>query len=137
MKRIYALIGLLILAALPLGCAHSHHDSTTPKATLSGTVTFPGTIPDDASLAVFLVENTLLTGTVDVLANDILNFRKGSPVPFTITFNPAEVETENRYSLVARVTDPVGQVLLKSNGYMVLTRGSPTNNVNITMTPVR
>lgn len=137
MKRIYSLLGLLIIAALPLGCAHSHHESKIPNATLSGTVTFPGTLPDDASLAVFLVENTQLTGTVDVLANDILNFRKGSPVSFTISFNPAEVESDNRYSLVARATDPVGRVILKSNGYMVLTRGAPTNNVSITMTPVQ
>lgn len=137
MKRIASLLLFLALAALPLGCAHSHHESATHKATLSGTVTFPGSIPDDASLAVFLVENTQLTGTVDVLANDILNFRKGSPVSFTISFDPAEVESDNRYSLVARATDPLGRVLLKSNGYMVLTRGAPTNNVSITMTPVR
>ncbi len=135
MKRIASLLLFLALAALPLGCAHSHHES--PNATLSGTVTFPGTLPDNASLAVFLVENTQISGTVDVLANDILNFRKGSPVAFTISFDPAEVESENRYSLVARATDRVGRIILKSNGYMVLTRGAPTNNVNITMSPVR
>ncbi len=127
---------LALAAALPMGCAHHSH-SKTPQATISGKVVFPGTLPGDSSLTVYLVENTEITGAVEVLANATLDFRSGSPVAYKIQYNPAEIESTNRYTLGARATTSAGEVILKSNGYLVLTKGGPSDNVTVTMAPVR
>lgn len=129
--------GLVAAVALAAGCASHKHHSTPGQATISGTVVFPGSLPADASLAVYLVENTDVTGAIEVLANATLDFRAGSPVPYTIRYNPAEVEPSNRYTIAARATNPAGEVILKSNGYLVLTKGGPSDNVTITMSSPR
>jgi putative lipoprotein len=131
------LSGFALVLALAAGCASHKHHSTPGQATISGTVVYPGTLPADASLAVYLVENTEVTGTVEVLANATLDFRNGSPVAYTIRYNPAEVEPSNRYTIGARVTNPAGEVILKSNGYLVLTKGGPSDNVTITLSSPR
>jgi|GEM_PF-1343124 len=138
MKHPISIVALTLLAALPLSCAsHHHHPKAAADATISGTVTYPGRLPADASLTVYLVENTQITDTVEVLANEVLNFKNGSPVAFKIAYTPAEVETDNRYSLGARATDLNGKVILKSNAYLVLTKGGPSDNVTIVMTPAK
>lgn len=119
----------------PLGCAHHNKKPAQGTAVITGTVSYPGVVPAGASLTVHLVENTWTSQMVEVLATDTLNFQDGPPVPYSIIYNPAEVEEENRYSLAARATLPDGRVILRSNAYMVLTRGNPTNNVNIQMVP--
>jgi uncharacterized lipoprotein YbaY len=64
----------------------------------------------------------------------MIDFKQGSPVTYKLTYNPAEVEPENRYSILSRAVAADGQVILKSNAYMVLTKGSPSDNVAITLT---
>ncbi len=120
-----------------MSCASHKHHSTPGQATISGTVVYPGTLPADATLTVYLVENTEITGAVEVLANATLDFRAGSPVSYSIRYNPAEVEAVNRYTIGARATNPAGEVILKSNGYLVLTKGGPADNVTITMSSAR
>lgn len=104
---------------------------------MHGKVLFDQVIPSNARLSVFLVENTDLGYAVEVLGNVTLNFAGGSPVPFALAYNPSEVEPENRYTLVARATTADGRVLMKSNGYLVLTRGGPSDNINLTLQSVR
>ncbi len=136
-----ALTTVILATALPLGCASrssSHdHSASAGEAVMHGNVIFNQAIPSNARLSVFLVENTDLGNTVEVLGNVTLSFAGGSPAPFSLAYNPSEVEPENRYTLVARVTTGDGRVLMKSNGYLVLTRGGPSDHVDLTLMPAR
>ena len=127
---------MALLFGLILGCAHSKTKAT--QATLRGTVAYPGTMPADSILRLYLFETVPAPASTNIIALDQLNFEGGSPVAFSVRYNAAAIRPRNGYMLVAKaMREADGMVLMESKGLRVLDAGSPTNGLVLVMSTAR
>ena len=129
-------VAMALLFGLILGCAHSRTKVT--QATLRGTVAFPGAMPADSILRIYLLEMVPTPASTNILALDQLNFSGGSPVAFSVRYNAAGTRPGNTYTLVAKATRQAdGIVFMESKSLRVLIPGSLTNGLSLTMAPAK
>jgi putative lipoprotein len=60
------------------------------------------------------------------------------PLPYTVVYSPDDVQEGALYSIGARITDGAGKLLFVSTTVVpVITKGNPTENVEILVSPVQ
>lgn len=111
---------LLIVAGLTLtACAGAAPDSETPDApagalsgALSGDVSWRErmALPPGAVVEVRLLDVSRADAPARVLAETRIEDAVGSPVPFALSYDPAEITARGRYALRATIRD--GEALL-------------------------
>ncbi len=102
---------------------------------VSGSVTYNERIalPEDATLSVQLQDTSLADASATVLGEvSYVTAGKQVPLPFAISYDPAEIEENHTYSLSARITDAAGNLLfINDTAIHVITNGNPTTDIDV------
>jgi len=115
--------GAWLIGALRMAC------DPQAASTVSGTVTYPQRIalPPDATLVVTLEDvsradapSTMIAGkTIQTMGQQV-------PIPFSLTYDPAEIEARNRYVVRAQIFYNDGLQWTSTTAYPVITYENPT-----------
>lgn len=114
-------------------------DTPEPE-TVSGQVTKLDrqALPEDALVKVQLVDISLADAPAQVLGEQIIE-SAGAQVPFDyeITYEPVQIVDNHTYAVQARIENAEGVLLyINTQEYLVITRGNPTENVEVLVEPV-
>ena len=109
-------------------------------ASVTGTITYDQrtALPADATIQVQIQDVSLADAPAEVIG-DITMPADGKqvPIPYEVKYNPDEIQDNHSYSMSVRIEDSRGKLLFISDTHTpVIMRGSPTENVEITVVPV-
>jgi uncharacterized lipoprotein YbaY len=111
------------------------------KAAVTGTVVLPAgsTIPSGSVLSVE-IQDTSLADAIAVtigLHTETLTESTGSAIPFEVTYDPAEIDERNTYTLSVRIEDAAGNLLfINDTATPVITADAPSDDVVVELVPV-
>jgi hypothetical protein len=96
-------------------------------ATVTGTISYRQRIalPPDARLVISLENVSLADASADVIADKVIETAgQQVPIPFTLTYNPADIQARDRYAVRAQIF--YGEVLrwTSDTHYPVITQGA-------------
>ncbi|MCW5876030.1 MAG: YbaY family lipoprotein [Anaerolineales bacterium] len=130
---------IIVLTALGLtlaACAQA-----APAARISGHVTYLQRIalPDDAVVTVQLVDVSLADAPAVVLGEQVIHpAGQQVPIPFTIHYDPAAIQSNMSYALRATIHTAEDELwFINTSAHLVLTRGYPSDNVELLLEMVR
>lgn len=129
--RIVSFVLLSMVAAGLSACAAS---PGAASATISGRVTYRQRIalPVGARLRVELVDISLADAPAVTLGAYTHQPHTQVPLPFSITYDPAELQDHHTYALQAEIRDGQGKLWFRNTSVvLVLTQGQPTDNITI------
>lgn len=117
-----------------LGCSSSGEASITGKVTYRQRIA----LPDDAIVTVQLQDVSKQDVAATVLGEQIIKTEgKQVPIPYQVTYDESEIDDRFSYSMSARIVDGSGKLLFISDTHTpVITRDSPTKDVEIVVVPV-
>jgi putative lipoprotein len=102
---------------------------------VSGSVTYRERIalPDDAVVQVKLVDTSKQDVAAEALGEQVIQCEgRQAPFAFEIEYEPDRIEPNHTYQVQARITDGGGKLLfISTTAYPVITRGAPTQGVEV------
>lgn len=104
------------------------------RAELNGTVTYRQRIalPPNAVVEVSLQDVSKMDAPAQVLDSaKIPTAGRQVPIPFTLRYDPAQIDERYTYTVSARITVDGALMWISTTQNPVLTRGAPTDNVEI------
>ncbi len=102
------------------------------QAVMSGTILLPesSTLPEDALITVELQDTSRADVPAEVLGEQVITGVTHSSIPFTVAYDPSQIQSNHSYSISVRITDVDGNLLfINDTNIPVITRGNPTENV--------
>lgn len=109
------------------------------QACVTGLVTFaePTTLPEDVVVQVRINDTSLMDAPAVVMGEQIVPSPGSTPISYRVCYNPDGIQPHHTYSMQARIEDHKGALLYISNTVNpVITRGAPSDGVNIAVIPV-
>lgn len=103
-----------------------------------GTVGFmqPLEIPSGSTLTVQLQDTSLQDVAATVLGETVITDFSEIPIPFSVSYDPTEIDIRNTYSISARITDEAGNLIfINTTAYNVITNDNPSV-VDVIVEPV-
>jgi uncharacterized lipoprotein YbaY/heat shock protein HslJ len=129
-RRFYwAVAGLLVTAVFLVAC-----QTNAPEATVTGVVTLPPgePLPEDVVVKVQLLDVSQADATAVVLGEQIIENPSKQPIPFTVAYDPRDIEPNGRYQISVRLVNDLNQLLyINSAAYPVLTQGNGARDVGV------
>lgn len=109
-------------------------------AQVTGTVTYRPRIalPPDAVITVQIQDVSLADATAEIIGEQVIQ-AEGRQVPFdyAVSYDPDEIQPNDRYSMSARIEDGEGTLLFASDtNIAVITEDNPTSDVEIVVRQV-
>ena len=121
----------------------SGDESTAPgaeEASITGTITYPDQVElaDDAVVTVQLQDISTPGAAAAVLGEQTIETAgQQVPIPFEISYDPAEIVDNHTYSISARISDSAGNPLfVTDSANPVITNDNPTEDVQVETTRV-
>jgi putative lipoprotein len=119
-------------------------NATTPEtggACISGTITYADPagipLPEDAIVQVQVQDTSLADAPAIVMGEQIITGPGQSPIPYEVCYDPSQIQENHTYSMRVRITDADGNLLFINDTHIpVITRGSPTEEVEVAVVPV-
>lgn len=112
----------------------------TGATALTGTVTYRQRIalPPGSVITIQLQDVSKADAAAQIIASQtITTTGENVPIPFTLAYDPAQIDPKHAYALSARIT-VTGQLRwINTERYAVLTNGAPTNGVEVVVQPAR
>jgi heat shock protein HslJ len=109
------------------------------EAVITGVVIYRQRIalPDDAVVKVQLRDVSLMDVASQLMGEEVIQTNgKQVPIPYTVAYDPGEIDERNTYSMSARIEDGAGKLLFISDTSIpVITHGNPTQDVEIVVVP--
>jgi heat shock protein HslJ len=109
------------------------------EAVITGVVTYRQRIalPEDAVIAVQLRDVSLMDVASQLLGEEVIQTNgRQVPIPYTVAYDPGEIDERHTYSMSARIEDGAGKLLFISDTSVpVITHGAPTKDVEIVAVP--
>jgi putative lipoprotein len=130
---------IMLLAGFALAaCAGQPGSTSLPDPSLSGTLTGNVTyreriaLDPNAVIEVQLQDVSKADAPAEVIASQTINAEgRQVPIPFELTYDPAEIAPRFTYTVSARIlVDGVLQWITQ-DAHPVLTQGSPVNDVEV------
>jgi uncharacterized lipoprotein YbaY len=107
---------------------------------VSGVVTYLQRIalPPDAVVRVQLQDTSRADAPAVVLGEQVIEtMGRQVPIPFSIPYDPAQINPSGRYTLRARIESADGQLMwINMQAYPVITGGNPTSGIEVIVQPV-
>jgi uncharacterized lipoprotein YbaY len=124
----------------PVAETANNEEETMPHLTdvLTGTVTYRQRIalPPGRVIEVQLQDVSRADAAAEVLATQtITTSGKNVPIPFELTYDPAQVDERFSYALSVRITVDGQLTWINTEHHAVLTRGAPTTGVEVVVAP--
>jgi uncharacterized lipoprotein YbaY len=124
-------------AGLLLGCATGSSPDAKPAVTGTVSAVDGFALAPESRVEVTLADVSRADAPAVVLAKETLLTAGAYPLPFSLPYNPADIQPNHTYVVSARVTDPAGQLrYLNLRPCFVLTRGA-LSNVEVQVDPVQ
>ncbi len=128
-----------VAAAALLAWALGACGAPAEQATVSGTVAYPQ--PAEAVPGTVLIVQIRDVSRADVpatiVAEQTIADPGSVPVAFAVPYDPAAIDESHEYAVYARVEDGEGNLrYTTTQNYAVITRGHPSENVQVTLEPV-
>lgn len=126
MYRLILLPLLILLAVIVVACGS--------QSSVTGEITFEGAgaIPDDATITVQIQDTSLADAPAEVMGEQVITNAGEFPVSYDVSYDEGQIEDNHTYTMSARITGSDGSLLyINDTAIMVITRGSPTEDVEI------
>jgi uncharacterized lipoprotein YbaY len=127
--------GELLLELAAAGGTMRFARAGSATATVTGVVTYRERIalPEDAVVRVRLEDVSRADAPAVLLGEQVIDpMGRQVPIPFAVTYDPAQIDPRGRYSVRARIEDAQGRLLWTSTqAYPVITGGNPTSDIEI------
>ncbi len=123
--------------------ATSSSDGMAGMATVTGTVYYlqRSALPADAMIEVSIHNKQIADAPAEMTLLGQTAFTADGqqvPLPYTVVYSPADVMEGAMYSIGATIRDGSGKLLFVSTSMIpVITKGNPTENVEILVSPVQ
>jgi putative lipoprotein len=124
--------------AAPAGCAQPDGASAGSSATVSGTVTYlqRAPLPTDAMVTIELRDVSRQGAPAVVVAStSVAAAGRNNPVPFSLSYDPAKIDTRGSYTLYAEILVDGKPRLRTTEPYPVLTRDRPSAGLKLVLRP--
>lgn len=134
------IIAIILIAAVAVGAyvyttkKPGENADTQPNATVSGNVTYMQRValPTGSVVEVELRDTSRADAPAEILAkNKITTTGQNVPIPYTLNYDPTKIVENNSYSVAAKITIDGKLSWISTVNIPVITRGNPTNNVEI------
>lgn len=125
-------IGLMLLSWLLLGCGLGSRPGGS--GALSGEVAAAEavTLPPGAELRVRLEDISRSGVPGRLIAEQLIDVRQPLPIPFSLIYHPASIESDHRYGLRAEIRATGGELLWTTGGHRaVFGDGQPSDDVTL------
>jgi putative lipoprotein len=133
--RIMVILGLFVGTTIMTGCK-----SSSNEAAVTGTVTYLQRIalPPGAVVTVQIQDVSKADAPAEVIGEQVIKTEgKQVPIPFAVSYDPAKIQENHRYSLQARIEDGAGKLLfINDTSIPVITSGNPTQDIEVIVVPV-
>jgi len=130
-------LGIISMICLSLISAYG---CSSNQASVTGTVTYRERIalPSDATIQVQIQDVSLADAPAQVIGDiTIPADGKQVPIPYEVKYNLDEIQDNHTYSMLVRIEDSGEKLLFISDTHTpVITRGNPTQDVEIVVVPV-
>jgi uncharacterized lipoprotein YbaY len=107
----------------------------TAQTAVTGTVTYRERIalPPDAVVRVQLEDTSRADAPAVVIGEQVIDpMGRQVPIPFSIGYDPAQINPSGRYTLRARIENAAGDLLwTNTQAYPVITGGNPTSDIEV------
>ena len=127
-----AALGFLALA-VSVGAVHAQGSAVT------GTVTYRqrSALPPTARVMVQLADVSLADAPAQIISEQTIPTEgKQVPFPYRLEYDPAKIIESHTYAVQARIMDGDKLLFINDTAYLVITRGNPTENVEVVVVPV-
>jgi putative lipoprotein len=129
---------LFVLSMIVVACTvNAGSDSESGDAgelgVISGSVAYRERIgmPADAVIRVQLLDISRQDAPATVIAQQRIRPSRQVPIPFTLQYDPSQIERRGTYSIAATI-EVEGEVVWRTTTtHLVLTNGNPTENIEI------
>jgi heat shock protein HslJ len=111
-----------------------------PSGLLTGTVTYRQriTLPAGSVIEVQLRDVSKADVAAEVIASQtITTTGQNVPIPFTLVYDPAQIDSRYTYALGVRITINGQLRWINTERYAVLTRGAPMSEVEVVVQPAQ
>jgi uncharacterized lipoprotein YbaY len=98
-------------------------------AGVTGTITYPQRIalPEDAVVEVKLSDVSLEDAPATTIGEQTITNPGQVPIPFEVTYDPAEIDPRFTYAIQVRINDSAGNLLwINTSAYNVIANGNPS-----------
>jgi uncharacterized lipoprotein YbaY len=126
MKKIGLLLFIIFTMFILLGCSKT--------ATVTGTITYSEEIalPAGGVVVTVKIEDVSRADAPAVtIGQQVLENPGQVPIPFEVEYNPADIDERYVYALRARIEVNGKLWFINTSRYAVITRGNPTNNIEV------
>jgi putative lipoprotein len=114
--------------------------ATQPGGILTGTVTYRQRIalPSGSVVEVKLQDVSRADASAQVIASQtITTTGENVPIPFALSYDPAQIDPRSRYTLSVRITTNGELRWINTERYDVLTHEAPLTGVEVVVQPVQ
>jgi uncharacterized lipoprotein YbaY len=126
MKKIGLLLFIIFTMFILLGCSKT--------ATVTGTITYSEEIalPAGGVVVTVKIEDVSRADAPAVtIGQQVIENPGQVPIPFEVEYNPADIDERYVYALRARIEVNGKLWFINTSRYAVITRGNPTNNIEV------
>jgi putative lipoprotein len=130
----------LVCLVLTAGCAAGSVPSGQTGPAVTGTVSSSDgfVLAPGSEVELTLADVSRMDAPAVVVAKEMLPTNGPYRIPFSLPYNPADIQPSHTYVVSARVTDKAGKVrYLNLNSTPVLTRGALSTHVDVVVDPVQ
>lgn len=122
-------IVLIILGLMLTACGGAS------DAQVTGTILLPdgATVPNGATITVKVQDTSLADAAATDLGEQVIEGTgQTSPIPFAVSYNPADIDERFTYTMSVRIEDADGSLLfINDTAIPVITRDAPTSDVEV------
>ena len=126
MKKIVLSSVIIFILLVLLGCSEA--------ATVTGTVTYAENIdlPAEGVVVTVKIEDISRADAPAVtIGQQVIENPGHVPIPFEIEYNPSDIDERFVYALRVRIEVDGKLWFINTSRYAVITRGSPTSNIEV------
>ncbi len=114
-------------------------EEIVPTTIITGAVTYLQRIalPAEAVVKVQLQDTSRADAPAIVVGQQLIpTHGQQVPIPFAVSYNPAEIQDHHTYTLSARIEDGTGKLLFINTSLIpVITRGNPATGIEVVVQP--
>ncbi len=133
----YKILGIISMICILLFGAYG---CVSNQASVTGTITYRErmALPSDATIQVQIQDVSLADAPAEIIGDMTIPAEgKQVPIPYEVKYNPENIQENHSYSMSVRIEDSSGKLLFISDTHTpVITRGNPTQDVEIVVVPV-
>lgn len=132
-------VAVLLVVSVALLAVLMAMPASAQSPAVTGAVTYlqRSALPPDAVVTVRLSDVSKADAPAEVISEQTIPAEgKQVPFPYTLPYDPAKIVESHTYAVSARIESGGMLLFISTTSYPVITRGNPSENVEIVVQPV-